>query len=275
MNTPNDTSPSSPGRRRTGKVARLPHAVRERLNQFLDDGLTYVEILNQLGDDGKHLSLANLSNWRAGGYQDWLKAQAWADDLQARRQMFESLASGEDGLLVPEGGLQMAALKISESIRDLFLSDGSADSDPAELARLANSLARLSRTLMDFQKLREAKAAAQLELQRPDPARQLSQRENDLINNRMDDFFGVSLKPRTKPVITPDRSTISDPLSAISDPSPKPSSTKPPTEATPNDSPPILTPELSPISNPVSAISDPGTSPESTPTSRPTPSTPL
>ena len=65
--------------RRNGKVARLPSALRDQINHLLDDGVPYKKIIESLGDAGKHINEDNLSNWRLGGYQDYLKAQAIAD----------------------------------------------------------------------------------------------------------------------------------------------------------------------------------------------------
>ena len=65
----------SSSRRRTGKVARLPAATREKLNQMLDDGLPYADIIQALGPQAAHLTPDNLSNWSRGGFQDWLVLQ--------------------------------------------------------------------------------------------------------------------------------------------------------------------------------------------------------
>src|SRR5436309_15703473 len=67
---------------------------------------------------------------------------------------------------------------------------------PEILARLVNALSRLTREALAFQKYRDdcAKTVA-AELKRLDPKRELSDREDELITQRMDDFF---LKPRRK-----------------------------------------------------------------------------
>jgi hypothetical protein len=67
-------------RPRNGKVARLPAQLRLRINQMLDDGLSYRSILEKLRQDADNpmpytLSEMNLSNWFHGGFQDWLKDQ--------------------------------------------------------------------------------------------------------------------------------------------------------------------------------------------------------
>ena len=58
--------------RRNGKVARLPSALREQINQMIDDGVPYKAIIERLGEAGKHLNDDNIGNWRLGGYQDYL-----------------------------------------------------------------------------------------------------------------------------------------------------------------------------------------------------------
>jgi hypothetical protein len=73
------------GRARTGKIARLPHSVREALNQRLRDGVASVEIITWLHSlpevrdllqkhlDGSPITEHNLSRWRHGGYAGWLE----------------------------------------------------------------------------------------------------------------------------------------------------------------------------------------------------------
>lgn len=70
-----------------GKIARLPYAIRTELNTRLRDGQTGPEILAWLNDlpavrkrmgelfSGKAVSLQNLSEWRRGGYREWLTSQ--------------------------------------------------------------------------------------------------------------------------------------------------------------------------------------------------------
>ena len=72
---------------RNGKIARLPRAVRHELNRRLQDGeqgKTLVAWLNGLPEVqaivaaewvGKPLREQNLSEWRKGGYRDWLVQQ--------------------------------------------------------------------------------------------------------------------------------------------------------------------------------------------------------
>ena len=65
----------SPQHPRNGKVARLPAATRTWINQMLDDGFRYRQIIIALQASPNPppytLSEMNLSNWYHGGYQDW------------------------------------------------------------------------------------------------------------------------------------------------------------------------------------------------------------
>ena len=72
---------------RNGKVARLPKVVREELNRRLEDGEQGRELLSWLNGlpataqlvesefGGKPINKHNLSDWRRGGYVDWLRWQ--------------------------------------------------------------------------------------------------------------------------------------------------------------------------------------------------------
>jgi len=79
---------------RNGKIARLPHDVREELNRRLQDGESgkgLVRWLNQLPEvkaalqrefGGCAINEQNLSEWKRGGFRDWV-AKTEADELMA------------------------------------------------------------------------------------------------------------------------------------------------------------------------------------------------
>src|SRR5882757_2236796 len=78
-----DPQPSS---RRNGKIARLPKETRDMINRMLDDGIPYHVIIDELGEAGESLNTQNLTNWKQGGYQDWLKNQALIDRMRAQTE---------------------------------------------------------------------------------------------------------------------------------------------------------------------------------------------
>ena len=95
---------------RIGKIGRLPQAVRAQLNSRLQDGhegKLIVRWLNSLpevkqvlaeGFDGRPISEQNLTDWRQGGYQEWVAYQeilAQAGDLAANHQALQNVAPGQ------------------------------------------------------------------------------------------------------------------------------------------------------------------------------------
>jgi hypothetical protein len=88
---------------RNGKIARLPSGVRGMLNYRLRDGeggpalldwLNGLPEVQELVDErfgGVHISPQNLSEWRSGGYQEWLRHEE-------SKEMVEDLMERADGL---------------------------------------------------------------------------------------------------------------------------------------------------------------------------------
>jgi hypothetical protein len=76
---------------RNGKIARLPHNLREQINLRLQDGeeakpiadwlntLPEVQALLQSAFAGQPINENNLSNWKLGGFRDWQEQQQTQD----------------------------------------------------------------------------------------------------------------------------------------------------------------------------------------------------
>jgi hypothetical protein len=189
--TRNKTAPTS-FRRHNGNVARLPHAVRHKLNLMLQDGLTYSSIIKALGEDGKGLSVVNLSRWRKGGYQDWLAEQAFILSTRARQETPHQLVQDFDATEVSAAALQLASLHVFEALRDPGSLNQKLGGDCAAFARLLNALARASRETMVLQKYREACAQARAALQGlKDPKRKLTDAERRSIVLEVDEILGL------------------------------------------------------------------------------------
>lgn len=83
---------------RKGKIARLPRAVRDELNRRLQEGepgVRLVEWLNGRDDvqamlqaefGGRPINDGNLSEWKQGGFEDWLRHQ---DSLEMAGHIME------------------------------------------------------------------------------------------------------------------------------------------------------------------------------------------
>ncbi|MGD0652334.1 MAG: hypothetical protein ABSA97_14550 [Verrucomicrobiia bacterium] len=88
---------------RNGKIARLPREVREQLNRRLDDGekgrklvrwlnsLPPVQTVLKAEFGGRSINEPNLTEWKKGGYREWL-------DQQEAKELVPLLADEADEL---------------------------------------------------------------------------------------------------------------------------------------------------------------------------------
>ncbi len=93
---------------RNGKIARLPSGVREGLNYRLQDGelgaplLEWLNGLPQVQEiirkqfAGVPISKQNLSEWRSGGYQEWLRHEESVQEVEEFIGRVDSLAALAD-----------------------------------------------------------------------------------------------------------------------------------------------------------------------------------
>ena len=111
----------------TGKIARLPHAVREELNRRLQNGETgkvILPLLNALpavqavlADQFAAVPVnhQNLSNWRHSGYQDWLEQQRYGNLARDLAENAEEIAPDNGGPVIANNlsTVLMAELAVS------------------------------------------------------------------------------------------------------------------------------------------------------------------
>jgi len=171
-------------RARTGKIARLPDALREQLNQRLINGARAKDLVAWLNNipevkailaeffGGKPIREQNISEWRAGGYQDWL------ENSESRLRVLKIAAeqealSGDRGRDVIERHTEFVlAAELAEKLESLHkIKNG--DTRWRRFQKISLELARLrdARTRGMVIKLRGLKfAARQFGLLRPSPA---------------------------------------------------------------------------------------------------------
>jgi len=89
---------------RNGKIARLPRKVREQLNQRLDEGeqgkqlvawlngLPEVQELLAVQFQGKAINEQNMTEWKQGGFQDWLRHQEALECVRTAAEQARELA---------------------------------------------------------------------------------------------------------------------------------------------------------------------------------------
>src|SRR5579863_8297292 len=88
---------------RKGKIARLPHDVREELNRRLRDGKSGAALLEWLNQspkckkvlaqefESRPITKQNLSDWKQGGYEDWLRKEESRQHVRALVEEAEEL----------------------------------------------------------------------------------------------------------------------------------------------------------------------------------------
>ena len=121
-----------------GKIACLPHDLRQQLNQRLRDGQRSPQILPWLNElpavkeilsaqfGGKPVNRQNLANWRHSGYQEWLQEQSQIDQVTRLADYASRLSqAGNDSLV--HGVATLAAAKLLQYLDTLLASDCSPD----------------------------------------------------------------------------------------------------------------------------------------------------
>jgi hypothetical protein len=144
---------------RTGKIARLPAAIRERLNRRLYDGADGPDLLSWLNAmpavqrvmkglfDGLPIGPQNLTEWRQGGYTDWLSERKRIDQVKDLSRFALELTRAQ-GLSMSDGASAIAAGKLYE-----FLESAGYD----RMIELVPGLARLRKADADMLKARTDK----------------------------------------------------------------------------------------------------------------------
>lgn len=142
---------------RQGKIARLPHHLREKVNQRLLDGETAREILAWLNSEkdadtvwwqyfeGAPANPQNLSEWRTGGYREWLRRRHRADNLKTLSSYAMELA--KSGGSISEGAAAIAAGQILETL------EVAASDEDADLGELTLAVSRLRKGDLAKQKI--------------------------------------------------------------------------------------------------------------------------
>jgi hypothetical protein len=144
---------------RQGKIARLPHALREEVNLRLMDGQTSGVILSWLNAEGQAMKVweahfegmaaspQNLSEWRSGGYREWIARREKADNLKTLSSFAVDLA--KSGGHIADGAAAILSGHILEALEqsaNLAVTGGSddANADPAAgLAKMASAVASM------------------------------------------------------------------------------------------------------------------------------------
>ncbi len=116
---------------RHGKIARLPKEIREQLNRRMENGwrgARLVKWLNELPPvkevlreefHGHAISEQNLSQWRDGGYQDWLRHQGTQEQIRWVVERSEDVDQAEGSEHLCERLARVASAELAEHLQRL------------------------------------------------------------------------------------------------------------------------------------------------------------
>lgn len=175
----------------TGKIARLPYLIRERLNHRLLNGQSAAIVLPWLNGKaavkeilaaqfaGAPVNPQNLSGWRRTGYQQWLKANAPILKIKNRSRYARKLSRADAGLI--HGATAIAADKLLEFLESPAAQNLSLD----DLIKLSNAIKPLINADHTRTRLKQGDTRLDLEDQRAELRWDIHQRDVVAIAQRV------------------------------------------------------------------------------------------
>jgi len=135
---------------RKGKVAHLPGKIREELNQRIYDGQTGKQLIKWLKGlkipDAAAVSEQNISEWRKGGYVDWLSEEKRMDSIRRKAELAMRMAQAAGGSLGETIIAQLAG-QIEERIESMT------DEELAKAKPLLDTILQSEKLKLDRRKI--------------------------------------------------------------------------------------------------------------------------
>jgi hypothetical protein len=141
---------------RRGKIARLPRGIREQLNRRLEDGEMGAEVLGWLNGlpeckkvcsdkfGGRPINEQNLSEWKQGGYEEWVRYEAARERVQSLMERGEGLDQTTGVMDLADRLASVVAAELAEAVEELGrIADGRERWQ--RLQEISQELARLRR----------------------------------------------------------------------------------------------------------------------------------
>ena len=140
---------------RSGKIRRLPKCTRDELGHRIEDGEPGKELVKWLNGlsgvqrvlkeqfGGRAITEQNLSEWKQGGHQEWLRHQQACEKLNWMVERADDLENEADGLEISDRLASILAAELA-SHAEQILKDAT---DPKERWRLMQEFLRELRHL--------------------------------------------------------------------------------------------------------------------------------
>lgn len=132
---------------RQGKIARLPHDLRNEVNLRLLNNETAREILAWLNAqpeaietwdshfEGAEANPQNLSEWRLGGFKDWIRKREKIENLKTLSEFcLDAAKAGQD---ISDGAAAIAAGELLQAL------ESAATDEDADLGKLTGAIAAI------------------------------------------------------------------------------------------------------------------------------------
>lgn len=146
---------------RNGKIARLPGSLRDELNRRVREGVPGKNLVNWLNSQpavrevlekefgGRAISEQNLSEWKQGGYEDWLRHQETRTLVQELASQSEDIS---EDIKQEAGDLSVADLLSARLAIALGRSLQSTAEKPADDPKHARALLDIARELAQLRR---------------------------------------------------------------------------------------------------------------------------
>ena len=149
--------------RRRSKIAHLPPAIREQINEFLDSGCEYQRIIDWLSQQGHTgIEMYHLTRWKNSGFMDWLARHEHQAVLEAKLEWIRKLS--EHG---PRDVQKAAMAVLADRLFDTLNRTDAMDltdlvqKRPEKLPGLINCFSRFSHEALELEKFGEELAEKQ------------------------------------------------------------------------------------------------------------------
>jgi hypothetical protein len=154
---------SAEGHTRVGNVARLPKAVRDRLNRMLLDGVPYKQIIVALGQEAGDVTPDNITKWKShGGYAQWLNEQKLLTQWQAKWEFAKDFVAQGHGQNLHQTVNQVIATQIYDAMNTMGPEalKAALQGENKTAIQLIQAFAQLTKAHVDCERLRVENSAA-------------------------------------------------------------------------------------------------------------------
>lgn len=137
-----------------GKIARLPNALRDRINTMIRDCVPYKTIIETLGKSVRHINERNFTNWKKHGHKHWLKEQEQIDLMHKASNLAIAASKSNETMVVHQASIHLVATQLKDALTQFSTKSilEALESAPENYPKLINAIARLSEGGLRFER---------------------------------------------------------------------------------------------------------------------------